>query len=154
MAGVSTIAGLWGLRRARLRLESLPPKVSEFWSGAARVAEGASSNRRRILVGLAYALGVDAGLLTVLWLAAKSVGVALSPEALLVSYSVGTTLAIFSVTPSGVGIMEPAMLLSMTRYGVHIGTATAAIALFRLVGFWLPFGLGLTSVVAQRRTVA
>lgn len=70
------------------------------------------------------------------------------PQALICGYVVATLFAMISVTPQGVGVVEAAVLVLFTSYGVS-GAAGMAIALvYRGLVFWMPFLIG--AVLIQR----
>ncbi|WP_417142753.1 lysylphosphatidylglycerol synthase transmembrane domain-containing protein [Raoultibacter massiliensis] len=70
------------------------------------------------------------------------------PQALICGYVVATLFAMISVTPQGVGVVEAAVLVLFTSYGVA-GAAGMAIALvYRGLVFWMPFLIG--AVLIQR----
>ena len=70
------------------------------------------------------------------------------PQALICGYVVATLFAMISVTPQGVGVVEAAVLVLFTSYGVS-GAAGMAIALvYRGLVFWMPCLIG--AVLIQR----
>lgn len=67
---------------------------------------------------------------------------AYSPEALICGYVVATLFAMISITPQGVGVVEAAVVVAFTSFGVS-GAAGLSIALvYRGIVFWMPFLIG------------
>ena len=65
-----------------------------------------------------------------------------SPEALICGYVVATLFAMISITPQGVGVVEAAVVVAFTSFGVS-GAAGLSIALvYRGIVFWMPFLIG------------
>lgn len=70
------------------------------------------------------------------------------PQALICGYVVATLFAMISITPQGVGVVEAAVVVLFTSYGVS-GTLGMTIALvYRGLVFWMPFLIG--AVLIQR----
>ncbi|MEG0323855.1 MAG: lysylphosphatidylglycerol synthase transmembrane domain-containing protein [Raoultibacter sp.] len=70
------------------------------------------------------------------------------PQALICGYVVATLFAMISITPQGVGVVEAALLVLFSSYGIN-GAAGMAIALvYRGLVFWMPFLIG--AILIQR----
>lgn len=76
----------------------------------------------------------------------RAIGYAMHPGVLVAGYAVGTFFMVASITPSGVGVTEGAMIVTFTSLGVPLETAVAGALLFRLFGFWLPMLAGFLSL--------
>lgn len=64
------------------------------------------------------------------------------PESLICGYVVATLFAMISITPQGVGVVEAAVVVAFTSFGVS-GAAGLSIALvYRGIVFWMPFLIG------------
>lgn len=64
------------------------------------------------------------------------------PEPLICGYVVATLFAMISITPQGVGVVEAAVVVAFTSFGVS-GAAGLSIALvYRGIVFWMPFLIG------------
>lgn len=70
------------------------------------------------------------------------------PEALVCGYVVATLFAMISFVPQGVGVVEAAVLVAFSLFGVGQANAMAAVMLYRAIVFWMPFLVG--SIVVQR----
>ena len=64
----------------------------------------------------------------------------------IIGYIISVVFIFVSVTPSGVGIVEPLMILFFVSEGVTLETATLVTFVFRGVVFWLPFVFGFFSL--------
>jgi uncharacterized protein (TIRG00374 family) len=62
--------------------------------------------------------------------------------ALIGGYVVATLFAMISFTPQGVGIVEAAVVILMTSFGISPATATAIAIVYRGLVFWMPFAVG------------
>jgi uncharacterized protein (TIRG00374 family) len=62
--------------------------------------------------------------------------------ALVGGYVICVLFTMVAVTPMGLGVVEPAIIIVMTAYGVPLGPSTAISLVFRGITFWLPFILG------------
>ena len=61
---------------------------------------------------------------------------------LIAGYSVGILFVIISVTPSGIGVVEPVMTAAFVSLGVPLETAALGIFVYRGISVWLPFMMG------------
>ena len=71
-----------------------------------------------------------------------------SPQALLCGYVIATLFAMISITPQGVGVVEAAVLVLFTSYGVNDAAGLAIALVYRGLVFWMPFLIG--AVLIQR----
>ena len=79
------------------------------------------------------------------------VGVAFTiynPESLICGYVVATLFAMISITPQGVGVVEAAVMVLFSAYGVNSAAGMAAVLVYRGLVFWMPFLIG--AVLIQR----
>ena len=75
-----------------------------------------------------------------------------SPEALICGYVVATLFAMISITPQGVGVVEAAVVVAFTSFGVS-GAAGLSIALvYRGIVFWMPASSAPSSSKPPRRS--
>lgn len=70
------------------------------------------------------------------------------PEALICGYVVATLFAMISVTPQGVGVVEAAVLVAFTSFGVSSAAGMAIALVYRGIVFWMPFLIG--AILIQR----
>lgn len=64
-------------------------------------------------------------------------------------YAIGAMAVVISPTPNGVGFAEGFMSLAYASMGIPAAIATAVSLIFRGMGFWLPFGIGM--IMLQRK---
>ncbi|WP_460434695.1 flippase-like domain-containing protein, partial [Angustibacter speluncae] len=83
---------------------------------------------------------LDAAVLLVL---ALTIGHGTPASALLLAYAVGMLVASLPLTPGGVGLVEPVMIGLLVGAGAPAAAATVTVLGWRLVGHWLPIGVGL-----------
>ena len=73
---------------------------------------------------------------------------AYNPQALICGYVVATLFAMISITPQGVGVVEAAVLVLFTSYGVSGASGMAIALVYRGLVFWMPFLIG--AILIQR----
>ena len=71
-----------------------------------------------------------------------------NPQALICGYVVATLFAMISITPQGVGVVEAAVLVLFTSYGVSGASGMAIALVYRGLVFWMPFLIG--AILIQR----
>jgi hypothetical protein len=64
----------------------------------------------------------------------------------IIGYIISVVFILVSITPSGVGIVEPLMILFFASSGISLEVATLVTFVFRGVVFWIPFILGFFSL--------
>ena len=69
-------------------------------------------------------------------------------EPLICGYVVATLFAMISFTPQGVGVVEAAVLVAFTLFGISQAMGIAVIMVYRGIVFWLPFLIG--AILIQR----
>jgi phosphatidylglycerol lysyltransferase len=74
---------------------------------------------------------------------ASAAGVHIPPAHLLGMFAIAAAAGIFSMAPGGFGAMDMVLLLAMSGYGVNPDKAMAALILFRLFYYLLPWTIGL-----------
>lgn len=115
-------------------LESL---ADSFSDAARRVAE----NPRSALAAFGCSLLASVCELACFSLAGIAFGIS-HPEALICGYVVATLFAMISFVPQGVGVVEAAVLVAFSLFGVGQAGGMAAVMLYRAIVFWTPFLVG------------
>ncbi len=69
-------------------------------------------------------------------------------QALVCGYVVATLFAMISFTPQGVGVVEAAVLVAFTLFGIDQASGMAVIMVYRGIVFWMPFLIG--AILIQR----
>jgi hypothetical protein len=74
-------------------------------------------------------------------------------QGVLVAYGVGQIAANLPLTPGGIGVVEGTMSMLLVAYGMHSGTALAAVLLYRIISFWslVPIGWAFVGALGRRR---
>jgi len=92
-------------------------------------------------------LGFDFGcLLAALW----ATGAHPQPSLVLLAYSAAGVLALFPITPGGLGIVEGSLSGLLILAGVHASTAFLATLAYRIASYWLPLLAGLPAYLLFR----
>jgi hypothetical protein len=106
------------------------------------VCTAVRAHPRRSLAPLACAVVAHALGLALLWTVAGALGYRIPAGALVAAYAVGNLFMAVAVTPSGVGVVESTMTLTLAAFGAPVEVAAAGTILFRLFTFWLPMLAG------------
>jgi uncharacterized protein (TIRG00374 family) len=88
------------------------------------------------------AVAVDVLAILQLWVALRAVGVHAGPAEPFVAYSVSTLFALVGIVPGGIGIVELSVGAVLHSFGTPVALAAAAVVLFRVAEFWIPFAIG------------
>ena len=93
-------------------------------------------------------LGFDYGcLLTVL----RATGAGPRPSLVLLAYSAAGIVALFPLTPGGLGVVEASLSGLLVLAGVHPGDAVLATLAYRVASYWLPLLAGPPAYLLFRR---
>lgn len=71
-----------------------------------------------------------------------------SLEPLICGYVLATLFAMVAITPQGVGVVETAVMVGFSLFGIQSAAGLAIILVYRGIVFWLPFLIG--AIVIQR----
>lgn len=83
-----------------------------------------------------------------LWVIFDAFGHRLSIGALLIGYGLANLLqALPELTPGWLGVLETAMSVTYTAFGIPAGVAVVAVLSYRLLSYWLPVAAGLPSAI-------
>jgi uncharacterized protein (TIRG00374 family) len=61
---------------------------------------------------------------------------------LITVYAITVLFTLVSITPGGVGVVEATMILVLTGLRVPVELATIVVFSYRVITFWIPFGIG------------
>ena len=64
------------------------------------------------------------------------------PGILITTYAIGVLFTLVSITPGGIGVVEAAMIFVLTNLQVPVELSTIVIFGYRILNYWVPFGLG------------
>ena len=84
-------------------------------------------------------LGFDYGCLLA---ALRATGAAPRPSLVLLAYSAAGIIALFPITPGGLGVVEASLSGLLILAGVHPGDAFLATLAYRVASYWLPLFAG------------
>ncbi len=84
-------------------------------------------------------LGFDYGCLLA---ALRATGTSPRPSLVLLAYSAANIIALFPLTPGGLGIVEASLSGLLILAGVHAGDAFLATLAYRIASYWLPLLAG------------
>ena len=74
----------------------------------------------------------------------------LSPDKVVVAYSVANVVGTFSPTPGGLGAVEGVLIALLVGFGMPSAAAVAVVLVYRLINFWLPIPAGLVTYLSLR----
>ena len=142
------VAGLvnWVSLRLRRRPAIQPDRLREWARELQDVIAAVRARPGYAVRPALHALGVQAIGLATLSVVFRAIGDTLHPGVLVAGYAIGAFFMIVSITPSGVGVTEGAMIVTFTSLAVPLETAVAGALLFRLFAFWLPMVAGFLSL--------
>jgi uncharacterized protein (TIRG00374 family) len=69
----------------------------------------------------------------------------------LLAYGAGLVADGLWPAPGGLGAVEAAMTAALVAAGMHAGSALAAVAVYRLLSFWLLLGIGWATMAGLSR---
>ena len=96
-------------------------------------------NWRQAAILTAGRLGFDYGCLLA---ALRATGASPQPSLVLLAYAAAGVVALFPVTPGGLGIVEASLSGLLILAGVRAGYAVLAVLAYRIASYWLPLLAG------------
>ena len=96
-------------------------------------------NWRQAALLTAGRLGFDYGCLLA---ALRATGASPQPSLVLLAYAAAGIVALFPLTPGGLGIVEASLSGLLILAGVRAGSAVLAILAYRIASYWLPLLAG------------
>jgi uncharacterized protein (TIRG00374 family) len=121
--------------------------IGASWHAETRAVLGSSANRGSLLVISAAAWLAD---VCCCYCALAALGVAVPFDVVLLAYTVGVLATLVPFVPAGFGLVETAMPLVLHSFGVTLGTAVAAVVVYRCVSTLLPAAVGLVCIPGLR----
>ena len=108
---------------------------------------------KRSAAALFGALGWWAGNIGILWASFKAFGVQVPFGVVVQGYFVGMVANLAPSPAAGVGTVDAGLIGAFVLFGIPADTVFPAVAIFRLVGFWLPIPIGVYAYIQLRKTV-
>jgi uncharacterized protein (TIRG00374 family) len=105
-------------------------------------------NWRQAVLLTAGKLGFDYGCLLA---ALRATGASPQPSLVLLAYAAAGIVALFPVTPGGLGIVEASLSGLLILAGVHASYAVLATLAYRIASYWLPLLAGPPAYLLFRR---
>lgn len=107
------------------------------------LAKEYKNNKNYFIESIFFSLAGHLLQIAVLYFSFYAFGINPPLYVVLVGYIFSIIFVLVSPTPSGIGIVEPTMVLMMSSMGVSIESATIATMVFRGISFWMPFFIGM-----------
>lgn len=133
--------------RARFKKEPLKPWIEGAVSSFGEAAVLIVKNPKTTAKVFGCSIAASTCELACFCLVGIAFGVSI-PQALICGYVIATLFAMISITPQGVGVVEAAMLVLFTSYGVSGASGMAIALVYRGLVFWMPFLIG--AILIQR----
>ena len=142
--------------KSRIRIQATFTKVlgrnnvdeSADSTGALEPAMAGLLGGRRLVIVSCWAAAswiLDAA---ALWVIFEAFGQRLQVGELLIGYGLANLLqALPELTPGWLGVLETAMAITYTAFGIPAGVAVIAVLSYRLLSYWLPVVAGLPSAI-------
>lgn len=144
---IALLSLFWILLRIQRTREFLHKTVESFW-GQFKTYK----NRKKdiFVATLLGAIATLAGML-MLYASAHSLGLRVNFTQTFFIFTLGNTLATLVPVPGGIGAAEAGLYAGFVFLGFPPQTSIAAVTLYRLISFWLPFIPGVIFFVDLRK---
>lgn len=122
--------------------------VDEIHAGTKVIQE----NYRKLILPVGLGLSNKLLLILLLYLLFSAFEIPVEVGVVVCGFAIGYIFTILSPTPSGIGVMEGVMTLSLTSLGLKLEEAAIVTLAFRAISFWIPFfvGMGTFQVLTRR----
>ena len=131
----------------RFKKGPIDPWAERTIESFSRAAKLMAKNPRRTASTFGLAIGASLCELGCFAMTGISFGIH-DPAALVCGYVLATLTAMVSFIPQGIGLVEAAVLLGFTLFGINQATGMAVIMVYRAIVFWIPFLAG--AILIQR----
>jgi uncharacterized protein (TIRG00374 family) len=126
------------IRRELINLQRAKVFVREISEGLVLIRH----SPRGLLAPGALALSRKALMITILYMVSKAFHYPLSLGTLMATFGISYLFSVASFTPSGVGIVEGAMVVTLVTLDVPLPTAVAIALAYRGITLWLRLAYG------------
>ena len=124
-------------------------QIERAYSFAHEIAEGITALKHKplkdLVVPLLLSLLNKTLLITILILMFLAFKTPFTPGIIIASFSMGYLFLIVSPTPSGIGIVEGVLVISLSSLNIPLEAATVIALSYRGFTFWMPLAVGLFS---------
>src|SRR4029077_10946008 len=120
-----------------------PGPAGAQWEAEARSVLGSRANRAVLVTISAAAWIAD---VCCCYCALAAFGINVPFDVVLLAYTIGVLATLVPFVPAGFGLVETAMPLVLQGFGVPLGTAVAAVLVYRCVSTLLPAAIGLACI--------
>jgi|WetSurMetagenome_2_1015567.scaffolds.fasta_scaffold101164_2 glycosyltransferase 2 family protein len=127
-------------------------RAHSFAKEAAEGVHALRSRPRNWIRPLLLALSNKALLVTILMMVFLAFKVPFSAGTIIAGFSIGYLFLIVSPTPSGIGIVEGVLTLTLTSLRVRLEDAAVIVLAYRGITFWIPLFFGLAAFRILPRT--
>ena len=117
------------------------------WHAEASSVLGSRANRAVLVTISAAAWIAD---VCCCYCALAAFGISVPFDVVLLAYTIGVLATLVPFVPAGFGLVETAMPLVLQSFGVPLGTAVAAVLVYRCVSTLLPAAIGLACIPGLR----
>lgn len=130
-------------------------RAHQFANDAAEGLRELRHNPRNLILPMALALGNKALLISILSLTFMAFQIPFSVGTVIAGFSIAYLFLIVSPTPSGIGVVEGALTISLGSLYVPLGAAAVITLAYRGITFWIPllFGLFAFRILSRQETV-
>jgi phosphatidylglycerol lysyltransferase len=135
----------WTVRLTKLFRRKIKPNKDWAQKIADELTEASTlvlRNRKKLLITFILALVAYAINIISLFVIFEAFELRIHYGALIAGFAFGEVARIVSPQPEGIGVVEVAMAVIFTSFGVPPIQATAIAIIFRGFNFWLPLGIG------------
>lgn len=104
------------------------------------------NNRVKLILPVLYGFALHAVNLLVIAFLFVAFSYPVPVTTIIIGFSMAVLFSLVSITPSGVGFVEGAMVLAFKSQGVDLDIALVITLIYRGLVFWLPFFIGLPAL--------
>jgi uncharacterized protein (TIRG00374 family) len=126
----------------RVVIERLPRRirgrVERGFDASAAQLHQLLMDRRGLRISAAWSAGnwtLDAASL---WVFLAAYGHRVNPDGLLLAYALANLVAVFPISPGGIGVIEGVLIPSLVGFGTPRAVAVLGVVSWRLFNFWAP----------------
>lgn len=130
------------------RLEGVMGRIGadlDAWRSSLDQLSTSPPSPRGLVAVVLWAVVAWAGNAGALWAVFAGLGAPLAADVLLLGFGMQHLVAMIPISPGGIGLVEAGLAGTYTALGVPGGAAVTGVIGYRLISFWLPVAIGLTT---------